>query len=359
LVLAACTGASGSDAGSQPASSPAASSGQGLVVQVASYDLAPGGPDRFIAGVLTPDKTKGLNFGNVQMRFSFLGKDMASAAPSSGPTATASYLPVPGKGPAEDRSRPTWLAPADGVGVYETDVAFDRPGFWQVEVTADVAGKGSMSGTGAFQVLPEHLVPTAGDQAIPVQNLTMSDVGRVPKPAIDSRAASGATTAAPSAPAGATGPSTEPAAAGGETASAAPASGQPSSEAGDAAGSGTIPDPELHQTPVAKALKADKPTVLLFSTPVYCVSQFCGPVTQTIAELEREYGEKAAFIHVEVWRDYDNTELNTAFDKWVNKNSNGHEPWVFTIGADGKVAARWDNVPDRAEIESWLQGLPG
>jgi hypothetical protein len=31
---------------------------------------------------------------------------------------------------------------------------------------------------------------------------------------------------------------------------------------------------------------------------------------------------------------------------------------VFLIGADGKIAARWDNVVTRDEIEPSLQALP-
>jgi hypothetical protein len=35
------------------------------------------------------------------------------------------------------------------------------------------------------------------------------------------------------------------------------------------------------------------------------------------------------------------------------------EPWVFLIGADGRIAARWDNVATREEIEPLLRDLPG
>jgi hypothetical protein len=34
------------------------------------------------------------------------------------------------------------------------------------------------------------------------------------------------------------------------------------------------------------------------------------------------------------------------------------EPWVFLVGADGRVAARWDNVATRQEIEPLLEDLP-
>ena len=48
-----------------------------------------------------------------------------------------------------------------------------------------------------------------------------------------------------------------------------------------------IPDPELHTTSIADALDAGHPALVVFSTPVYCVSQFCGPVTDLVARARR------------------------------------------------------------------------
>jgi hypothetical protein len=50
-----------------------------------------------------------------------------------------------------------------------------------------------------------------------------------------------------------------------------------------------IPDPELHQTTIAQAIADRRPLVVVFSTPVYCVSQFCGPIADLIAELAPRY----------------------------------------------------------------------
>jgi hypothetical protein len=35
-----------------------------------------------------------------------------------------------------------------------------------------------------------------------------------------------------------------------------------------------------------------------------------------------------------------------------------NEPWVFVIGADGRVTARVDNVVIRSEVEDLLAALP-
>jgi peroxiredoxin len=45
--------------------------------------------------------------------------------------------------------------------------------------------------------------------------------------------------------------------------------------------------------------------------------------------------------------------------EWLTRNgADGNEPWVFLIGADGKIAARWDNLAAPDEIEAMLQALP-
>ena len=99
--------------------------------------------------------------------------------------------------------------------------------------------------------------------------------------------------------------------------------------------------------------------LLVFSTPVYCVSQFCGPVTDEVAELAAEYDDRAAFIHVEVWGDYEQSLGNAAARQWLlEPNGDFEEPWIFLVDADGTIIGRWDNVPDRAQIESMLQDLP-
>jgi hypothetical protein len=119
-----------------------------------------------------------------------------------------------------------------------------------------------------------------------------------------------------------------------------------------------VPDPELHATTVAQALAERRPVLLVISTPTFCVSRFCGPVTDMVAGLAKDYGNQARFIHIEVWRNFEAQELNPSAREWIARGENANEPWVFLIGADGKIAARWDNVATRPEIEPLLQALP-
>ncbi|MGH9896959.1 MAG: hypothetical protein ACREA0_34165, partial [bacterium] len=199
--------------------------------------------------------------------------------------------------------------PTDQRGVYAAQVPFDRAGFWEVEATVDLGGPQTARST--FKVLPSHQVPAPGDAAPASQSLTVSTPGAAPA-AIDSRA----------------------------------------SEATP------VPDPELHQTTVAQALAEKRPVLLVISTPTYCVSQFCGPVTDMVAELAKAYGNRARFIHIEVWKDYKAQQLNDAAREWIARGENVNEPWVFLIGADGKISIRLDNVASRTELEPALRSLP-
>jgi hypothetical protein len=126
-----------------------------------------------------------------------------------------------------------------------------------------------------------------------------------------------------------------------------------------AVGGAPVPDKQLHMTSIADAIDAGHPALVVFSTPVYCVSRFCGPVTDLVAQLAAEYGDRADFIHVEIYQDFEAGKVNQAALDWL-KPANGdlREPWIFLIGADGRIAASWDTVVTRSEIEPLLKALP-
>lgn len=252
---------------------------------------------------------------DVQMRFFHLG-DQATADPQALITTTATFLPVPGKEPEGDSPSPILLENPQAAGVYEATVDLPRAGFYGVAVATEIDGE-RLAGTASFQVHDEHQVPAVGDQAPRSENLTLDS--DVPPAAIDSRAGT----------------------------------------------DGDIPDPHLHDTTIAEAIEADRPSVIVLSTPVYCVSRFCGPITDAVAELTDTYADRAdtyadraAFIHVEVWRDFDPGQLNDTAAEWIQTPDGGNEPWVFLTDGDGRIAARWDNVLDRAHLEQLVRDLP-
>ena len=297
VVMAGCSGSGEQAGGAGP-----------LQVFPASFEVVAGEPGRFLVGVTTPGNLF-VSGGSVDLAFSFLGEERAGQPEPAG-EAPATFLPIPGE---EDRPVPEIPTATPGEsarGVYAAEATFDRHGFYEVEVAADLGGRPSR-GTGAFEVIPEPLVPFPGDPAPRTKNHVLGEAG-VADEAVDSRAATGG-----------------------------------------------IPDPELHDTTIAEAIRAGRPALVVMATPVYCVSRFCGPVTDMVADLAAEYGDRAEFIHVEIWADFQEGAVNRAAADWLFREDNLMEPWVFLIGADGRIAARWDNVATREEIEPLLRDLPG
>jgi predicted small secreted protein len=305
----------GADAGSSTddgGPTPEAASEE-LSVVIASYDVAVGEDRRLLAGVLTADAAQ-LAFGEVTFELGYLGDEPAGEAELTG-EATARYLPVLGLEPeADPTERPQVLVGQGGTGVYEGFVDLEEPGFYGLRVSAELEDGTTRQGRTTFQVLPEPEVPDIGDEAPRSRNLTIADVeaGDALPVAVDSRAQ-------------------------GED--------------------DEVPDHHLHDTTVADALDDGRPVVAILSTPTYCVSAFCGPLTVEFARLAEEREDDAAFIHIEVWRDFEARELNEAAAEWIQTEAGGNEPWVFLVDGDGIVQGRWDNVVDVADLERRLDAL--
>jgi hypothetical protein len=284
----------------------------GVIAEVATYQLVAGQSGRLLVALLTADD-HWLSFGSVDVHFSYL--DDAAAMPSADvgmADTTATFLAIPGSPEGQGRS-PTLTFAADGRGVYAVEsITFPKAGFWEVLARGDLSDGSPFDAKAAFRVLEEPSVITVGSLAPRTDNPVIGEPGVAPQ-AIDSRAAGG-----------------EP-----------------------------IPDPELHTTSIADAIKAGHPALVVFSTPVYCVSRFCGPVTDLVAELAAEYGDRADFIHVEIYRDFEAGQVNQAALDWLSTGDGDlREPWTFLIGADGRIAASWDTVVTRSEIEPLLESLP-
>jgi hypothetical protein len=308
LFGAACTGGDEAPAPTSDAPTGAVDAST-YSAEVASSDLAVDSPEAVQLGIFSSTADGGvqlLSFGEVDVSFSYLGAD-GSQEPAAGPVTSAVYVPAPTT--AADGDGPTLTDPGEARGVYQTpDLTFPQAGVWNATVTADVDG-GSVTLEGAFSVFPEHRIPAPGDEALPTKNLTLDS--KAPAVAIDSRARDGA----------------------------------------------KIPDPELHETTIAAALRAGRPALVQFATPVYCVSRFCGPTVEAQEELAAEYRGVADFIHVEIWRDYDASVINRAAADWLLRGKDLTEPWLYLIGSDGIIADRWGPLFDLDDVRSSLDGL--
>ena len=97
-----------------------------------------------------------------------------------------------------------------------------------------------------------------------------------------------------------------------------------------------VPADDMHEENFADVV-GKKPVVLLFATPALCQTRVCGPVTDIAAQLQKEYGDRATFIHQEV---YEQNKVEKGLRKPLRRFGLQSEPWLFTFDADGRVAAR-------------------
>ena len=251
-----------------------------------------------------------VSYGQLAFAFAFGGTVASPTQPRPGPHVTATFLPT--LGTTVDRSAPALTHESEARGVYQAEgVTFDSAGIWTVTVTGAVEGVGRLDASATFQVFEAPHLPAPGQPALKTDNLTL-DSKDAPKAAIDSRFTT----------------------------------------------DGKIPDPELHLWTIAEAVSRGVPALVIFATPVYCTSRFCGPATDEVARLERSYGDLAAFIHIEIWRDFQNQVVNQAAADWLFRDDNLTEPWLYLIGPDGKILDRWGALWDPREVVAELKAFP-
>src|SRR5205814_6990463 len=120
------------------------------------------------------------------------------------------------------------------------------------------------------------------------------------------------------------------------------------------------PDRFLHRWTVADAMAAHRPIVLVFASPTYCTSQFCGPTVSEVARLYKTYSGKAAFIDVEIYRRHSSnaSEVNKTALDWLFRNDDLTDPWLFLFGSDGVLDQRWGPIFDVPTVEKWLASQP-
>ena len=273
-----------------------------------------GAPQRVQVGILASD-TDGIRpvtQGTVDISFGAL--DDGSGEPVAGPSMTATFVPVPGTDASGDV--PAIVQGANGVYEVE-DVTFDTAGNWQATVSLEIDGVARELST-AFTVRERSEIPAPGMPALATENLTMDS--KVRPGAIDSMA--------------------------------------------DING-GEIPDPELHEWTIADALDQGRPALVLFGTPAYCVSRFCGPEVTELQRFATEFPDRAVYIHVEIWKEYrppDTQVVNEGAADWLLREIDGTpemtEPWLYLIGADGIIIDRWGSLFDVSEVEAALEALP-
>jgi hypothetical protein len=260
------------------------------------------------AGLATSEFTPGEN----RIAFGVIGRDnrfvYGSSAVYVAPTPSA-----PARGPFLAPADPLVVEPpfrsqgaareSDAIAaIYDTRVRFDKPGRYAVLVVTNTPS-GRVGGGAEIQVKRASPIPAVGERPPRVETDTLASAGGDVE-AIETR--------------------------------------QP-------------PD-DMHEESFADVL-GDKPVVLLMATPALCQTRVCGPVTDIAAQLQKEYGDRATFIHQEVYEDND---VQKGLREPLREFGLRTEPWLFTFTRDGRVAARLEgsfgNGAFRQAVEAALDG---
>jgi hypothetical protein len=196
------------------------------------------------------------------------------------------------------RSKTTSDDPDAATTVYTTDVDFPSAGQWNIlALVKEDDGGYSYSAVHTADVGAKNDIPDVGDKAPVIHTPTADDVGG-DLTKIDTR----------------------------------------------------TPADTMHDVDLADVL-GKEPVVLLFATPALCTSRVCGPVVDIAEEVKNERPDDAAYIHMEIWNDND---PNKGPRPQVTDYGLQSEPWLFVIGADGKVSTRIEGAFSKDELEAAL-----
>jgi hypothetical protein len=279
----------------------------------ANFDVAAGSPQALLVGLIGPDR-ESIAYGTIRLALQYTGSaSRPLARPRRGPVITAAFRPVSGSRAYAAVAGPRAVTASRAVGVYASaPVTLPDAGFWEMTATFSIGGRRHRA-TGAFEVLRRHRVPAEGDRAVASHNPVIGQAGVAPI-SIDSRASTLA----------------------------------------------SIPDAQLHETTVADALAAHRPVTVVISTPAFCESRFCGPITDAVAAVAERHGNRMDFVHIEVWADYEARRMSPAAAEWIRRDgADGNEPWVFVIDGNGIVRHRFDNAANERVVEAAVDDVLG
>lgn len=96
-----------------------------------------------------------------------------------------------------------------------------------------------------------------------------------------------------------------------------------------------VPPDTQNRVDYAEALGRE-PIILLFATPQFCQSRVCGPVVDVAEQVNQQYGDDAAFIHMEIYKDNDPSK---GVRPQVRAFHLPSEPWLFAIDRRGVIKA--------------------
>lgn len=303
LTLAALLIACGGDAPSRSESVPTATPTAAAAPTPAR--LVPASRPDAVNPILA---TKTLEVGRQRVAFLLVGQKALIKLPTA--EVAAVYLGDGGERTGETVPAAYHPWPYGIRGAYAAELTFDRPGPWRLDIAvadADFTAQTSLQ----LEIVAQSPAPALGSRPPLSQTKTLSAVTAIEQLTTD-----------------------------------------------------YTPDPDLYRLSVAEAIRSQRPAVIVFASPAFCVSATCGPQVDAVSELKDAYRGQADFVHVEI---YDNpqaiqgdltqaklspavTEWGfTALPHWFN------ESWVFVLDSQGIVKQRFEGFATKDELETVLR----
>jgi hypothetical protein len=293
-----------STSGAGSGTTPRAGAAGAVTAQVASSEIVLG-PNRFVLGLLDssgapiPDASAHLTFYDLSTGQAVTKgeADAVFRAPSreAGLAETISVTLPNGQ------KRVQTNAPSD-VGVYDAQFNFDKVGNWGVQSQGKLKDGTPYSARAGFVVKEKGETPAIGSPAPPSHNLTVKDVTDLSQ--IDTS---------------------------------------------------VNPSPDMHTESIADGLATGRPLLILFASPGYCTSRFCGPELELARKLEPQFKGKVDFIHVEIYKDPAQRIPVDAVSEWRLPS----EPWFFIVDAKGIVRAKFEGPTGIQELADAINAVAG
>ena len=260
----------------------------------------------FSAIVVSQDLAVGVN----RVTFGLVDLDGMPVRTEHASVSAVYYAPGDNQGKVIDSGTADFVAwpPPGDRGVFVIDLRLDvsgegsesDPGLWKLHVTTTTQDKIQVDATAAIRVAKEPSTPAVGSSAPASVTLTEADVDNITMITSDSD-----------------------------------------------------PDKDFYQLSIHQALQEDKPLVVVFATPAFCVSATCGPQLEILTRLKERYQDRVNFIHVEAFENPHLMEggrpagdLVAAVKEWGLPS----EPWTFIVGKDGAVKAKYDQFVAEEEL---------
>ncbi|MBM3958750.1 MAG: hypothetical protein FJ314_03115 [SAR202 cluster bacterium] len=121
---------------------------------------------------------------------------------------------------------------------------------------------------------------------------------------------------------------------------------------------GSEPDPSLYAQTIADAVASGRPTMIVFASPAFCTTPLCGPQVEVVSELRARYGDKANFIHVDIFDnpheikgDLTRAVRSPVVEEWGIVT----DEWTFVIDRQGVISARFESFASFDELEPALK----